>query len=443
MANIPETLLKHRLFIAVLIVFVLSVAGCISQQPEILKVIPVIDYNPLEGFYEAEGMFTVLKGSVPEVKESLKDIVIKKAPQQSTFSIDDDLNFVVFRGVFNSGGYGIDIDRVEKQGNAFTVYATYIDPGEGIVVGAMVTQPVAIIPIGRLAVGDYEVRLRVKKVKADADGTKIVRKVVEPEKELSAFNFKVKPPEEGIESNTLIPNIIIGVDSYNPPAYRGNSTLVTLAINGINVTKGTEISMSYKTQIWRADGSWEESPESVHLTPEQKPLVFQRTVKAGEPPEKLYYNLTVNIDKRAAEGDYYITISGKGKDRDSAFGSAVLSFKIGKGRKSPLQDRNVWNIGYTKDMLPPLSEEGKTEAVAIVINASYLKGKRYEIAGVSSGFYELENFSGFFPVVTADIGEPEKPGSIMSYIIDMEEKKVLRCFGIPIKPFPLSQPCTF
>ncbi|MDD5616410.1 MAG: hypothetical protein PHH85_09430, partial [Candidatus Methanoperedens sp.] len=35
--------------------------------------------------------------------------------------------------------------------------------------------------------------------------------------------------EEKIQTPT-IPNIIIGVDSYNPPAYRGNSTFVTLAI---------------------------------------------------------------------------------------------------------------------------------------------------------------------------------------------------------------------
>lgn len=240
---------------------------------------------------------------------------------------------------------------------------------------------------------------------------------------------------------TTIPDIIIGVDSHNPPAYRGNSTLVTLVISGINVAKDEEVSLDYKTVVLRTDSSEEPNPEGIKLLPEKKPLIFQRTIKTGEPPEKLYYNLTVNIDKRATEGDYFITLSSKsskGKGRDSAFGSAALSFKIDKGRKSPLQDRNVWNIGYTKDMLPPLSEEEKTEAVAIVINASYLKDKRYEIAGVSSGFYELENFSGFFPVVTADIGEPEKPGSIMSYIIDMEEKKVLRSFGIPRKPFPLS-----
>ncbi len=239
--------------------------------------------------------------------------------------------------------------------------------------------------------------------------------------------------EERIQTPT-IPNIIIGIDSYNPPAYRGNSTLVTLAISGIDVTKGAEISLSYKTQIWHTDGSWEENPESVHLAPEQKPLVFQRTVKAGEQPEKLYSNLTINLDKKAVDGEYYITVSGK--DKCLAFGSAVLSFKIGKGGKLPLPKKNVWNIGYTKDMLPPLSEEERTEAVAIVANSSYLKDKSYEITGIVLSFYEFENFSGFFPVVTLNIKEKERSIGIWSYTVDMGERKVLTSVGFPLRPVP-------
>lgn len=450
MTNLSETL-PRNLLIAALIILALGAAGCISQQPEIMKVNPVIDSNPLEGFYgKSEGIFTVIKGSIPEVKESLKEIIIEKAPQQSTFSIDDELNFVVFRGVFSSGGYGIDIDRVERQGNAFTVYATYIDPGEGMGVTLAFTQPAAIIPIGKLAAGDYEARLKVTRVIVEDIG----RKVIETEKELSVFNFKVKTPEEGIDGNTLIPNIIIGVDSYNPPAYKGSSTLITLAIGGNNVTKGTEISLNYKTQIWLANGSWEENPKSVHLTPQQKPLVFQRTIKAMDQPERLYSNLTVIVDKKAVDGGYYVTVSGKGKG--VTLESAIMYFKIGKGGKFPLPDKSVWNIGYiipstlseeeraigSSSLIvgftdaPPLSEEEKLVAIAIASNDTSLKGKSYEITGVSSGFYDSQNYSGFFPVVTLDIGEQDKPGTVISYIIDPDEKKAIGTTRIPRKPVP-------
>ncbi|VVB84632.1 S-layer protein [uncultured archaeon] len=181
------------LFLPIIAFAILS--GCVSQQHDVLKINPVIDYNPLEGFTgKSEGMFTVIKGSIPEVKESLKNIVIKKVAQTSTFSVDDDLNFVVYRGVFSTGGYGISIDRVEKQGNIFTVYATYRDPGKGIGVTEAFTQPTAIIPIGKLAEGDYEARLRVTWVLDTIEG----RNVIEPEKELSVYNFEVKPTASNI-----------------------------------------------------------------------------------------------------------------------------------------------------------------------------------------------------------------------------------------------------
>jgi hypothetical protein len=77
-------------------------SGCISQQPEVPEVNPEIDlaipagsYNATPaGYYKiSEGMFTVINGSIPEVKERLRDIINKKASQQSTFSINDDVNY--------------------------------------------------------------------------------------------------------------------------------------------------------------------------------------------------------------------------------------------------------------------------------------------------------------------------------------------------------------
>ncbi len=169
----------------VLIIAVLS--GCVSEKPEVLKVNPVIDYNALEGFTgNSGGVFTVIRGSIPEVKESLKDIVINKTALQSIFSVDDELNFVVFRGVFSTGGYGINIDRVERLGNVFTIHATYTDPGKGTAVIEAFTQPAAIIPIGKLAAGNYEARLEVADTISGTEGKKVT------EKELNVFNFSVK-----------------------------------------------------------------------------------------------------------------------------------------------------------------------------------------------------------------------------------------------------------
>lgn len=59
----------------------------------------------------------------------------------------------------------------------------------------------------------------------------------------------------------------------------------------------------------------------------------------------MYSNLTINVDKRAVDGEYYLTVSGK--DKGLALGNAVLSFKIDKGGRLPLPKKNLWNIGYT------------------------------------------------------------------------------------------------
>jgi hypothetical protein len=176
----------------VVAVAVLSMqSGCVSQPqpPETLKANPVVDYHPLGGFAEkSEGLFIILNGSIPDVKESLNDIVVKKAAQPSTFSVGDDLNIVVFRGVFNTGGYGIQIERVEKQGNEFIVYANYTDPGKGMAVTEAFTQPTAIIPVGNLEKGNYKASLKVTREIEDKEG----RKVIETEKEFKSLEFKVE-----------------------------------------------------------------------------------------------------------------------------------------------------------------------------------------------------------------------------------------------------------
>ncbi len=163
-------------------------SGCVSR-PQELQVNPVIDSNPLGGFSGQSGeMFTVLNGSIPEVKERLNSIVIKKIPQPSAFSVDDALNFVVFRGVFSTGGYRIAIDRVEKQGYEFTVFANYTDPGKGLVVTQVVTQPTAIIPIGKLGKGNYRASLKVTREIENNEG----KKAIERELELKSIEFSVE-----------------------------------------------------------------------------------------------------------------------------------------------------------------------------------------------------------------------------------------------------------
>lgn len=241
---------------------------------------------------------------------------------------------------------------------------------------------------------------------------------------------------------TPIPYIETRVESYNPPAYRGTLTNVTLYLTGSGVTKGTGISLEYKIELLNASGSFRSGYQWVDIIPEKKQLVFPRNMTDWD-INLLKSNFTMNVSKEAPEGDYYITVTTK--YRGMVVGSNVISFKIGRGGKQDLQEKNIYienlvfhlatmDIGYTRDHPPPLNETEKAEAKAIAVNDPYLRGKKYEVTGITSGLFNFKNFWGFFPVVEVDAGDPNQPGEYISFIIDVDDKKVLENRSIPRKP---------
>lgn len=148
-----------------------------------------------------------------------------------------------------------------------------------------------------------------------------------------------------------------------------------------------------------------------------------------------YSNLTVKTSNASVEGDYFITATAR--YRGWEVGENVFSFKIGKGGKKSGEKsmtEGSQNIGYSADNPPPLNKTEKAEAAAIAINDPYLKDKRYELLGVSSEYLDYENYSGFFAVVTVDVGDPDFPGEIIRYVIDREERKIFTSTVTPRKP---------
>lgn len=239
-------------------------------------------------------------------------------------------------------------------------------------------------------------------------------------------------PGEEVNGTALLPRIETRVESIRSPAYRGTSTLVKLSfIARNNISNGGDIYVNYKTEILHTNGSLFYEPEGFEIIPEKKRLIFPG---GGDEQQVVYSNLTINTSNAAAEGDYIITITIKYKGW--VVGSNMLYFKIGKGgKKSPPGGEsiieNTWNIGYSADQPPLLNETEKAEILTIAINDTYLKDKRYEITGITSEYLNLENFSGFFAVVTVDVGDPDFPGEIIRYIIDREEKKVFTSVVTP------------
>lgn len=177
--------------IILVILSMIGFSGCVSQpkpEKEILNVQPVIDYYALGGYtgYKEEELY-ILAGDIGAVKKGLEEIVLNKSPAKFTFSENEVINIVVFRGVFSTGGYGIKIDKVEKVDNVFDIYATYTDPGGGMMVTQAFTHPTAIIPIGKLQKGDYKSKLIVTRIIKTEEGDK----VLEEKKQHKSISFSV------------------------------------------------------------------------------------------------------------------------------------------------------------------------------------------------------------------------------------------------------------
>ena len=180
-----------RAFTCFLLLFL--VFGCLSEpkpkEPVVLDVQPIIDYYPLGGFTgAAEEAVYVIPGDAVTVKSTLKEIVVDKQPPRTTFSKDDPLNIVVFRGIFSTGGYDVRISKVLFDGTTFVVYATFSDPGAGMMVTQAFTQPTAIIPLGKLEKGSYQVKLLVTKEVVTREG---VEKGGEEVREGPSFTVEV------------------------------------------------------------------------------------------------------------------------------------------------------------------------------------------------------------------------------------------------------------
>lgn len=147
---------------------------------------PIIGYYPLGGFTgTGEEAVYVISGDTASVKGTLEKIVVYKQPPRSSFTQNEHINIVVFRGVFRTGGYGISISEVLLDDNTFIVRAVYSEPGSGMIVTQAFTQPTAIIPIGKLEKGSYLVRLLVtRKVITHVGEEKLGE---EQEHEITAF----------------------------------------------------------------------------------------------------------------------------------------------------------------------------------------------------------------------------------------------------------------
>jgi hypothetical protein len=112
-------------------------------------------FYPKQG--EQAGSAFVVAGSGADALHGANDILAHRSKRQTEFSVTDDLNIIFYSYVMQSK---IHLMSVERKGNSFLLqYAFGLSPED--LFDKMVRPNLAIIPIGKLPVGTYDVAIEL------------------------------------------------------------------------------------------------------------------------------------------------------------------------------------------------------------------------------------------------------------------------------------------
>jgi len=89
---------------------------------------------------------------------SLQENVTNKA------STEDFISIIISRGDKPTGGYSIQVNLfswLESYPVIFRFSVDFTDPGEGVAVTEALTNPLVVVPLGKLSPGEYEVEVQI------------------------------------------------------------------------------------------------------------------------------------------------------------------------------------------------------------------------------------------------------------------------------------------
>jgi len=92
---------------------------------------------------------------------------------KTTKATDQDfISIILSRGDKNSGGYSIQIEKfswLESYPVKFFFQVNFTDPGKGVATTDALTNPLVLVPLGRLTVGEYDIEVPITQYVLDID----------------------------------------------------------------------------------------------------------------------------------------------------------------------------------------------------------------------------------------------------------------------------------
>jgi hypothetical protein len=112
-------------------------------------------------------------------------------------SSEDFISIIISRGDYPTGGYEIKIRQfswLESYPVKFRFQIDFIDPGEDVTVTQAFTNPVVLIPIGKLSAGEYQIEVHVLQyiLSFDDEGNPTYRQVMTFKEEVWTKTFTIQ-----------------------------------------------------------------------------------------------------------------------------------------------------------------------------------------------------------------------------------------------------------
>ena len=158
--------MKFRAVTVVTLVLFTGLIGMLNTSAVIAESIPTTEVFYGDGSQLFEGEIYVIATETNPVEMYQNYTIINyyykmlKEHVTTEASTEDFISILVSRGRFSTGGYGLEIKSIEKMDYAFVLNASFTDPGPGAVT-QMLTNPIALIPIGNLPAGEYSITLYI------------------------------------------------------------------------------------------------------------------------------------------------------------------------------------------------------------------------------------------------------------------------------------------
>jgi hypothetical protein len=120
-----------------------------------------------------------------------------KGNEATTASNEDFVSLIVSRGDYPTGGYAIQVKSfswLESYPVKLRFEVNFTNPGEGVAVTEALTNPLVLIPLGRLDPGEYEVQVHVDTyiLTFDATGKTVYTQILTFREELWTLKFTVE-----------------------------------------------------------------------------------------------------------------------------------------------------------------------------------------------------------------------------------------------------------